>query len=98
MRCVIPGCNNLAENNFGVRLRRPDTSAIFAPNTDAYVCSEHSIRGLRITVTLEPIDNLPERRWLGHQLERGRVALAPPSSPPPQSSAPTASPPWDLSA
>ncbi len=54
MRCIIPGCNNVADHNLGVRLRRPDTSAIWAPNTEAYLCDEHAESGLRIQVIIEP--------------------------------------------
>jgi hypothetical protein len=54
MKCIIPGCENDADNNIGVRLRRPDTTAIWAPNTDAFLCSHHAKRGLIITVILEP--------------------------------------------
>jgi len=52
--CAIPGCRNPADNNFGVRLRRPDTSAIWAPNTKAYICDRHAARGVRITLAFEP--------------------------------------------
>ncbi|CAK1746686.1 hypothetical protein EDB38_1069 [Vibrio crassostreae] len=54
MGCVIPGCGNPATNNFSVRLRREDTSAIWAPNTNAYVCDEHAAQGFDITVHLVP--------------------------------------------
>jgi len=54
MPCIIPGCPNDAEHNLSVRLRRPDTSAIWAPNTEAYLCDAHATQGLRITVVLEP--------------------------------------------
>jgi len=54
MPCIIPGCTDEAVHNFGVRLRRPDTTAIWAPNTEAYLCDAHASRGLRITVILEP--------------------------------------------
>jgi hypothetical protein len=54
MPCVIPGCQNRADHNFGVRLRRPDTSAIWAPNTEAFLCDAHASQGLRITVIFEP--------------------------------------------
>jgi hypothetical protein len=53
-RCIIPSCTNPATNNFGVRLRRPDTTAIWAPNTEAYICDAHAIQGLIVNVTLEP--------------------------------------------
>ena len=54
-RCIFDGCQNEGANNFGVRLRLPDGSAIWAPNTAAYVCDFHAERGMRVTVTLELI-------------------------------------------
>lgn len=54
MHCIISGCDNHASNNFGVRLRREDTSAIWAPNSAAYICDEHAVQGLKITVVIEP--------------------------------------------
>jgi hypothetical protein len=40
--CLIPGCTNNAENNISIRCRRTDTSAIWAPNTEAYLCDIHA--------------------------------------------------------
>lgn len=54
MPCIITGCENLAEHNLGIRLRRPDTTAIWAPNTDAMVCAPHAVQGLRIDILLAP--------------------------------------------
>ena len=56
MQCVIEACQNEGIHNFGVRLRRPDTSAIWAPNTEAFICDFHASRGLRVIVLLEPTD------------------------------------------
>ena len=56
MQCIIEGCENEGVNNFGVRLRRPNTSAIWAPNTEAYICDFHASRGLRVIVFLEPTE------------------------------------------
>jgi hypothetical protein len=53
MACIVPGCKNDAPNNFGVRLRRPNTSAIWAPNTNASVCDQHATQGVRVRVTLD---------------------------------------------
>jgi hypothetical protein len=55
-RCIISGCSNQGKHNFGVRLRRPSTRAIWAPNTDAMICDEHATMGLIVTVELEPVD------------------------------------------
>lgn len=54
MKCIIPSCKNVASHNFGVRLRRPDTSAIWAPNSEAYFCDAHAVSGATITVLIEP--------------------------------------------
>ncbi len=52
--CIVPGCVREAPNNLSVRLRRPDTSAIWAPNTEAYVCDVHAYSGAKLTVLYEP--------------------------------------------
>lgn len=72
MSCIIPGCLNLAENNLSVRLRRPDTTAIWAPNTEAFVCDEHAVQGLHITVILEPKND--------HKLETKVCGVRPPTA------------------
>lgn len=54
--CIVPGCGRNALNNLGVRLRKPDTSAIWAPNANAYVCDAHARSGARITVIYEATD------------------------------------------
>jgi hypothetical protein len=51
--CIVPGCRRNALNTLGVRLRKPDTSAIWAPQTDAYVCDTHARSGARLTLTYE---------------------------------------------
>jgi hypothetical protein len=51
--CIVPGCARDAQNNLGVRLRRPDTSAIWAPNTEAFVCDYHALSGAQIEVLYE---------------------------------------------
>lgn len=56
-QCIITGCTNQAAHNFSVRLRRPNTSAIWAPNTRAFLCDEHATQGLRITVELTPTND-----------------------------------------
>ncbi|WP_152494808.1 hypothetical protein [Dickeya dadantii] len=56
--CIINGCNNIANINFGVRLRRPDGSAIWAPNTEAYICNQHASAGFDVRVQLSTrVDN-----------------------------------------
>jgi hypothetical protein len=54
--CIVPGCGRNALNNLGVRLRKPDTSAIWAPNANAYVCDTHARSGARVTLIYEGTD------------------------------------------
>ena len=56
MACIIAGCNNRARHNFGVQLRRPSTRAIWAPNTEAHLCDEHAVQGLKVEVNLIATD------------------------------------------
>jgi hypothetical protein len=53
-QCLIPGCTNNAENNISIRCRRPNTSAIWAPNTEAYLCDIHADQGFTIDITVTP--------------------------------------------
>ncbi len=53
-KCLIPGCKNDATHNIGIRCRRPDTSAIWAPNTNGYLCDVHADQGYEIDITLTP--------------------------------------------
>jgi len=55
--CIVPGCALDAKNNLGVRLRRPNTSAIWAPNTEAFVCDQHAVSGARLRVLYEATSN-----------------------------------------
>lgn len=55
-QCLIPNCPNNAQHNIGIRCRRPNTTAIWAPNCDAYLCDEHADQGYEITISLSPID------------------------------------------
>ena len=57
MQCIIEGCEKEGVNNFGVRLRRPNTSAIWAPNTEAFICDFHASRGMKVIVFLEPTEH-----------------------------------------
>jgi hypothetical protein len=53
-QCLIPNCPNNAENNISIRCRRPDTSAIWAPNTEAFLCDVHADQGYSIEVNFTP--------------------------------------------
>jgi hypothetical protein len=55
MPCIIPGCTNPAPHRFGVRLRKPPKRhGIWTPETHAFICDDHAVMGMKITVTLEP--------------------------------------------
>lgn len=54
--CIIAGCKNRARHNIGIRLRRPSTRAIWAPNTDAFMCDDHATQGIEIEIVLTPTD------------------------------------------
>lgn len=55
--CIIPGCSLDAQNSLSIRLRRPDTSAIWAPNLDAHVCDVHATSGARVSISYEATDS-----------------------------------------
>lgn len=55
--CIVPGCSRNAENTLGVRLRKPDTTAIWAPQTNAHVCNVHARSGARVSVIYEATDS-----------------------------------------
>ena len=54
--CIVPGCRRSGTNDLGVRLRRPDRSALWARETSAHVCDVHASRGARITLVYESTD------------------------------------------
>ncbi len=51
--CIVPGCARVGKNKLGVRLRKPDTSAIWSPETDALVCDAHARSGTRLLILFE---------------------------------------------
>jgi hypothetical protein len=51
--CIVPGCGRDGTNNLSIRCRRPDTSAIWAPNTDAFLCNAHATAGARLHLLYE---------------------------------------------
>jgi hypothetical protein len=53
-KCIIEGCLNNANHNISIRCRRPNTSAIWSPNTNAYLCDEHAEQGCIIDVIITP--------------------------------------------
>lgn len=52
--CIVPGCSRTGTNNLGVRLRKPDTTAIWAFETAAHVCDVHARSGVRLVMIYEP--------------------------------------------
>jgi hypothetical protein len=57
MQCVIPGCQAWdATSYLAVRLRKQDTNAVFAPNSEACICDAHAVSGMKITVVAEATD------------------------------------------
>ena len=54
-QCLIPNCQNDATNNIAIRLRRSDTTAIWAPNSEAHLCDAHAAQGYTINIQLTPI-------------------------------------------
>lgn len=52
--CLVPDCENDADHNLGIRLRRPNTSAIWAPNCNAYLCDDHAEEGCTIMISIIP--------------------------------------------
>lgn len=55
--CIVPGCSLDAQNSLSIRLRRPDTSAIWAPNLDAHVCDVHATSGARVRVAYQATES-----------------------------------------
>lgn len=53
-QCLIPNCPNNANHNLGIHCRRPETTAIWSPNCDAYLCDDHADQGYTIDITLIP--------------------------------------------
>lgn len=54
--CIIDGCTRLGDKIIGVRLRREHDrlSAIWAHNTNAYLCDEHAAMGFDVEVRFTP--------------------------------------------
>ena len=54
--CIVPGCSNPGRHALTLRMRRPDTSAVWAPNTQAYFCDEHADCGAEVDILVRPND------------------------------------------
>lgn len=65
--CVVPGCARPGKNKLGVRCRvwyepspvpgKTKTSALWAPDADAFLCDDHALGGAHITLIFEPNDS-----------------------------------------
>lgn len=69
--CLIPNCQNNAENNISIRFRRQNTTAIWAPNTEGFLCDIHADQGysIDITFTPEPARTITTNVSAGGQIE-----------------------------
>src|SRR5437773_2667268 len=53
MPCIVDDCPNRAPHNIGIRLRRPGPrTAVWAPDSAAYVCNEHAAAGMLIEIII----------------------------------------------
>lgn len=65
MPCLFPGCPNEGRNNVGARCRvwhdehptKKKSDALWAPNSNGYICDEHASGGMHVTVLLEANDS-----------------------------------------
>lgn len=53
-RCQMPGCRLTPTHLLSVRMRRQDSGADWAPNSEAYFCTPHATRGAHISLLYEP--------------------------------------------
>jgi hypothetical protein len=56
---MVPGCGGKHGPNEGrhvltIRMRRPDTSAVWAPTTDFHVCDTHATEGADLEIIYRP--------------------------------------------
>ena len=50
--CLV--CGKDAYNALGIRCRRANTTAVWAPNLDAYLCDEHVKSGCEMAISYAP--------------------------------------------
>ena len=63
-KCIVPGCPAEGVNKLGVRCRvwnndnpaKKKTTALWAPDTDAYLCNHHALGGATMTLIFEADD------------------------------------------
>ena len=74
MRCLVAGCKNDAQNNFSIRLRKPSTRAVYAPECEVYLCKEHAQGGGTWTIEFSPgTDGKVETRLSSGGLTKRRI-------------------------
>ena len=56
-KCIIPGCPHEGGNQLGIRCRRPDTTAVWAPNCNVFLCDEHAESGCCIDIRITPAND-----------------------------------------
>jgi hypothetical protein len=62
--CIVPGCQREGRNKLGARRRvwhdgpyphgKGKTSALWAPDAEAFLCDEHALGGATMTLLYEP--------------------------------------------
>jgi hypothetical protein len=52
--CVVPGCPHPGIHAISLRFRRPDSGAVIAPNTQAYLCDDHAQAGCEMDIVFRP--------------------------------------------
>jgi len=65
--CVVPGCDRPGKHKLGVRCRvwhepspipgKSKTSALWAPDSNAFLCDRHALSGALVTLIYEPNDS-----------------------------------------
>lgn len=50
---MVPDCPNEGYYTLNLRMRRPDTTAVWAPATGAYFCDDHALGG-KLSLVWEP--------------------------------------------
>lgn len=76
-QCLIPNCTNDANNNISIRCRRPNTSAIWAPNTVAFLCDIHADLGYSIDInfTIAPTRSITTNVSAGGHIETRTTSI-----------------------
>lgn len=52
--CIVPECREAGRHMITLRCRRPDTSAVWAPTTGAYLCDKHATGGGELDLVFRP--------------------------------------------